>query len=815
VKLLLLIGLLASEPALWNQPPALRSPASVRRVTPVLATDFAGPTALSKITLPARGAEVVGLGDDACLRLVSDSRDGVSCWIQLPPEAAQHYLTVTGRAKADGAAISLDFGTVAGTRSVAAAPVWARWTVLALPDWTAFEATRRLPLGADSVVIRLPGKQGPVYLDDLKLEYQTRVRDETVASRAEWSGNLLTNGGFEAGETGFQVVTTHPTIARDEPPLPALLRVTGSEPKEGARCAQVFVVDGPTILTPEPVVLQPGRKYTFSFDARARTTAVARLGVRLERADGLEAADKEVALTGTWRRITSTFETDQLGPAVWQPRIEGFPIDTPYALELDGLCLLEGESGDYQPASRAVLSLDDGLSQPFGMGQVLKPTETLTMKARLTAGSQPLEAEIRGELLGALGAQRVELPVKKVGAAAGAAVESELFTGQLAPGWYRFRAWLQVGEQRFAQVERAVACLVPTPADDGWLMAVRWTTPDGLFRGRARRTMLGRLQPYGLGVRWLGPNAVALWKTLEPQPGQIETAALAAMIDDGAASSLATVVELNAFPTVAAAPDWLTVRSERDAGGWLKPGAELWQRHVAGVVGGVKAAQVAWALAAPPEGADGGPARETLRQELAKQAPQAVLVGPDDYHEVPATMVGPLDPTLLEVAESVEETDPYDAEASRVRALLVAAAGGARWFLWPNQGLFPSSSGAQRTPGMTDAAGGPRPIVAAWSTLRRVIGALRPSATASVGAVHAAAFGEPAQVIALWTDGTPVALTVASPTSLAAVLATGEAIGLPSAPVGVTIHVGAWPIYLTGLDAAAAGAILQAITAQP
>lgn len=815
MKLLLLISLLATEPALWNQPPALRSPATVRQTTPVLATDFAGPTALAQITLPARGAEVVTLGDNACLRLLSDSRDGVSCWIQLPAEAARHYITVSGRAKAEGEATSLDFGTVAGTRSVAAAPGWARWTVPAPADWASFAAVKRLPLGADNVVIRLPGKQGPVYLDDLKIEYQTRVRDETVASRAEWTGNLIGNGGFEAGETGFQVITTHPTIARDEPPLPALLRVTGSEPNEGARCAQVFVVDGPTTLTPDAVVLRPGRKYTFSFAARARTTAVARIGVRMVRSDGLEAAEKEVALTGSWRRIKSTFETDQLGPAVWQVRIEGFPIDTPYALELDGLCLAEGESGDYQPPGRSVLSLDDGLSQPFGMGQVIKPTETLTMKARLTAGTQALEAEIRGEILGALGAQRVELPAKKIAADAGASLEAELFQGTLPPGWYRFRAWLQAGEYRFGFTERAVACLVPPPDDDGWRMAVRWTTPDGLFRGRARRTMLARLQPYGLDVRWLGPNAVALWKTLEPQPGQIETAALAAMIEDGAASKLGTVVELNGFPAAANAPEWLLARAERQPAGWLKVSDDAWRRHVAGVVQGVKAEEVAWALATPPAEAEATPVRESLRQVLAEQAPKAELLDPERYHELPALTVGPMDPTLLEVSESVAETDPYEAEAARVRALVAAAAGGARWFLWPNQGLFPSANGDHRTPGMTDAAGGPRPIVAAWSTLRRVVGDLKPTATASAGALRAAAFGEPAQVVAVWSDGAAVPLQVNLPQAPAAILATGETIVLPAAPEGVTMLVGAWPIYVTGLDAASAAAILGALTAQP
>lgn len=815
MKLLLLFSLLATEPALWNQDPLLRSPATVVQTTPVLSTDFSGPTALANITVPAKGAEVVMQGENACLQLLSESRDGISLWVQLPAEAARHYITVKGRARSDGEPLSLDFGTVAGTRSVAAAPGWARWTVPAPQDWAAFEATRRLSLGADSLVIRLPGKQGPVFLDDLAISYQTRVRDQTVADRAEWSGNLIANGGFEAGEVGYQVITTHPTIKRDEPPLPALLRVTGSEPNEGTRCAQIFVVDGPTILTPEPVVLQPGRKYTFSFDARARTTSVARLGVRFERSDGLEAADKEVALTGSWRRIKQSFETDQLGPAVWQARIEGFPIDTPYALELDGICLTEGDNADYQGSGRAVLSLDDGLSQPFGMGQVLKPTETLALKARLTAGTQAVEAEIHGELISALGAANVELPVKKVAADAGATVETELYKGTLTPGWYRCRAWLQSGELRYALTERAVACLVPPPDDDGWKMAVRWTTPDGLFRGRARRTMLSRLLPYGLGVRWLGPNAVALWKTLEPQPGLIETAALAAMIDDAASAKLQTVVELNSFPLAANAPEWLIARTSRQPAGWLRLTDDIWKRHVEGVVGGVKAEQVGWALAEPPEGADPAPLQATLQSVLATKAPQAIVVAPGDYHELQPVMVGPLDPTELEVAESAEETDPFAAEASRVRALVAAAADGSRAFLWPNQGLFPSSNGAHRTPGMTDSAGGPRPIVAAWSTLRHVIGDRQPTATADAGPVHAAAFGGSAQVVVAWSDAATVKVKAALQSAPSAVLATGEAIALPAEADGVTIPVGAWPIYLTDLDAASAAAILGAITAQP
>ncbi|MCC7494329.1 MAG: hypothetical protein IT204_18370 [Fimbriimonadaceae bacterium] len=797
--------LMAPEPT-WTWPPVTLSPATVRSTAEVVKVDFSPPNGAAGVTLPQRQVSLVTEGDNTVLRLAPTAREAVTVWLAVPAAVRGRYCRLQGRVRSEGSPQLLDLGAVDGTRPPATTYDWARYSVAASSEWSTYNLLRHYPALSDSLAIRVPAGAPAVRLDDLTISVQTRRRDEVAERLAKREGNLLANGGFEAGAVGFRVTAAHRTIAAGEAPLATILRITDSEPAEGKKCAQTFVVDGPVSLTLPPVVLRAGEPYTFSLTARARSRTPGRLALHLGRADGRLAGRKELALPSEWGRVSTTFEVDKLGSPLFLPELQFLPTDAPYAVDLDALCLQAGRDPAYLASEQAVLALDDGLHNQQSLGHLAAAGETVTVKALLTAGGRALQATLSGEVRSHLGSYVRPLEPQQVSVEAGVTVEAPILSEKLPAGWYQVVVRANVGEVVVAGATQSLA-VVPKP-DPGkpasWQMATRWTTPDGLLRGRTRSATLAGLVAAGISARWFSGTAAQLWAATEPRPGEFQTAALAAMLDASRDAKLGSLLELDPWPPRDLAPDWLARSATRLPDGRLEPSADDWERHVAGIGATVAGRPVAYLLAPAPTGQEA--AREAFRtrleRALATTDPAARLLRDNAWRRLPWTVSGPLESDHLEVDESVNESDPWEVEATRVGELLAAAMADQRQLIWPQQVLFPTGYGRGQNAGWTTADLGPRPFVAVWATWRDQLGDRPLLGQVSAGARHLLQYGGDPAVAVVWSEQPADPLPWPLPAPPAVVWATGEQVSLPAGEQGRILPLSRWPLFLRGLDAA-------------
>ncbi|MBI2298015.1 MAG: hypothetical protein HYU66_03530 [Armatimonadetes bacterium] len=804
----LLLTLLTAAPPVWegvNKP--MLTPASVLSVDKLFDTDFGPGRGITGFTLPPRGVALAADGDNGVMRLTPTDKESVAVWLPLPKTASGRYLHLTARVKGSAEG-RIRLAAVAGLRMPAAALDWARWSLPVKSDWQPLDLLEQMPGIADTLVLVVDAGGPAVLLDDVKVEQQTRLRDQREAELAGRQGNLMVNGSFEAGIAGYEAVMLHSSLAPGDPPLPASMRVFDRDASDAHCSAMLTGAGGPTVITAPAVALKPATKYTFSLAAKARARGAPRMEMSLLGADRAPLGRMETAVGPMWARAKSTFTTPPNGPTVWLPLVVCYPADTPYAAQLDAFCLREGESGDYLAETGVALGLEDTVEDEPLTGHVVDPAMPVTLTATVYS-AEKLDVKLRGVIESHLGSQRRDLEPKAVKAEKGVALAVPVFEGNLAPGWYRFHVEAVQGEKVLARAELVLAALNFAGEDDSWRLGVEWTTPDSLLPGRSRQGYLAGLRRLGVTTRVLGRNPGLSWATLESDPGQVRPAAFAELVAAGQEMGFEQFVRLEPHPLPETAPEWLEQQSKALPDGRLDPPEDAWQRYVAALAQAAKGKPVGWWLAA-----GGAGTQEATLKALQTIDPEVKLTPVEelDWRTLDPRPCGPLETTVVSPWEGGGEIDPL-AEQERLASELIRAAGeGARKLLWPNQALVPPGDGNWRHAGLTASDGGPRPLVPLWATLRRLVA--REPLVGTIGnpkGVHAATWGQDKRVVALWSEQGPATLSVALGSAPKAVLATGEEVTLPQADGQLQLALTGWPLYLVDLSAADAATVQAAV----
>lgn len=270
------------------------------------------------------------------------------------------------------------------------------------------------------------------------------------------------------------------------------------------------------------------------------------------------------------------------------------------------------------------------------------------------------------------------------------------------------------------------------------------------------------------------------------------------MVEAGAAAGLGTVIELDPYPTAKAAPEWLLELVQPREDGRVVPPLETWNRRLRALANGLRGLSPDWWLTPPPAAVpEDDASRRAAADEVLGAAQEGWRVLPA-VAALPEIVCGPSASDAVEPLEGPDEPDPFVAARRRIVGLCEAAASGQRTIVWPNQGLVPVGEGRYAHGGWTDADGELRPDVAAWLTLRRLIGSAELATTAANDAtgVRLAVFGAEPAVALLWSTAGQRRLGWAPEPGVGLYLITGER--LTAAEDGLVADP--WPVLLTGLS---------------